>query len=626
MNWLDVIWVVMAAACLTLGAIHFLIWAKQPGEKANLSFTITAVALAAAGVIELQLMHARSAQEFAELVRWLHVPVLAMVVGLVLFVRLHLRAGRPWLGYMGLGLRAFTLIPNFLSEWNVNWRDVHELVDVEIWGGAHFKRVDAELSIWMPLVQLSNYLLIAFFIDASVTAWRDRGNPGNAKVLRICASIALFLMFAVFWQLAILLQVVVLPVTILPAFIGVLLVMSYELGGDVTRATQIAKDLNTVKGTLRRSEQRIEDAVQAAGFGLWEWDRGDGELWLSPRGRDLLDLPAGMPFDRHRFLACIDPEDRQALDAAMASALSSSGAFACEYRYHLADGSHRWLLARGQAEAGGSGQPERLRGVLLDISERKQADESFRKLVRMEREAAVQRDELAHLSRVVLLAELSGSLAHELNQPLTSILSNAQAAQRYMQHDPPNLGEVSESLANIVESDKRAGEVIRRLRAMLRKEPAEFRRLDMNEVVQDVLRMMDADLLARDVTVRLDLQVDLPASDGDSIQLQQVLLNLLVNGSDAMRDMATRRELTVRTHTANDGGVEVTVSDRGPGIPPDDLERVFSPFVTSKRDGMGLGLAVCKTIIEAHHGRLWASNNTDAGASLHFWLPPKVRK
>jgi len=246
--------------------------------------------------------------------------------------------------------------------------------------------------------------------------------------------------------------------------------------------------------------------------------------------------------------------------------------------------------------------------------------------VRMEREAAVQRDELAHLSRVVLLAELSGSLAHELNQPLTSILSNAQAAQRYMQHDPPNLGEVSESLANIVESDKRAGEVIRRLRAMLRKEPAEFRRLDMNEVVQDVLRMMDADLLARDVVVRLDLQAELPATDGDGIQLQQVLLNLLINGSDAMRDMAAQRELTVLTHAADDGGVEVTVSDRGPGIPPDDLERVFSPFVTSKRDGMGLGLAVCKTIIEAHHGRLWASNNADMGASLHFWLPPMVRK
>lgn len=616
----------MAAACVTLGAIHFLIWAKQPGEKAHLSFTVTAVALAVAGVIELQLMHARSAQEFAELVRWLHVPVLVMVVGLVLFVRLHLRAGRPWLGYMGLGLRAFTLIPNFLSEWNVNWRDVYELTDVEIWGGAHFKRVEAELSIWMPLLQLSNYLLIAFFIDASVTAWRDRGNPETAKVLRICASIALFLMFAVFWQLAILLQVVVLPVTILPAFTAVLLVMSYELGGDVTRAAQIAKDLSTVQGTLRRSEQRIEDAVQAAGFGLWEWDQVNGELWLSPRARELLELPQGLPFDRQHFLAGVDPEDRQALDAAMASALSTGGAFACEYRYHLADGNHRWLLARGQAEAGGSGQPERLRGVLLDISERKQADESFRKLVRMEREAAVQRDELAHLSRVVLLAELSGSLAHELNQPLTSILSNAQAAQRYMQHNPPNLGEVSESLANIVESDKRAGEVIRRLRAMLRKEPAEFRRLDMNEVVQDVLRMMDADLLARDVVVRLDLQAALPASDGDGIQLQQVLLNLLINGSDAMRDVAAQRELTVRTHAADDGGVEVTVSDRGPGIPPDDLERVFSPFVTSKRDGLGLGLAVCKTIIEAHHGRLWASNNADVGASLHFWLPPMVRK
>lgn len=616
----------MAAACLTLGAIHLLIWAKQPGDKAHLSFSFTAVSVAAVGAFELLLMHARSVHEFTELIRWIHVPVLAMVIGLVLFVRLHLRVGRPWLGYLGLALRAVTLIPNFLSEVNVNWREVHQLLDIEVWGGAHFKRAEGELSAWMPVVQLGNYLLIAFFVDASVTAWRDRDNPERAKVLRICASITFFLMFAVFWQLAILLQWVELPVTILPAFTGVLLVMSYELGNDVARAAQISKDLSTVQGTLRRSEQRIEDAVLAAGFGLWEWDRANNEMWLSPRARQLLALPDGVPFEQQRFLASIDPEDRPALDAAMASALSTGGAFLCEYRYHLSDGSHRWLLARGQAEAGTGGEPERLRGVLLDITERKQADESFRTVVRMEREAAVQRDELAHLSRVVLLAELSGSLAHELNQPLTSILSNAQAALRYLQHDPPNLAEVNESLVNIVDSDKRAGEVIRRLRAMLRKEPAEFRPLDINDIVQDVLRMIRSDLMAKDVAVRLALQPGLPPSEGDGIQLQQVVLNLIVNGSDAMQALADGRELTLQTTGVGDDGVELTVSDRGPGIPPDDLERVFSPFVTSKRDGMGLGLAVCKTIIDAHRGRLWASNNADGGATLHVWLPAPARR
>jgi C4-dicarboxylate-specific signal transduction histidine kinase len=243
--------------------------------------------------------------------------------------------------------------------------------------------------------------------------------------------------------------------------------------------------------------------------------------------------------------------------------------------------------------------------VLLDVSDQKRAE--------------LQREELAHLSRVALLAELSGSLAHELNQPLTSILSNAQAAQRFMAHEPPNLAEVSISLVNIVDSDRRAGEVIRRLRAMLRKESPEFIQLDLNEVVKDVLRIIHSELLTRNVGIRLKLHPDLPRSEGDRVQLQQVLLNLIVNGSDAMRS-SRNRELSIATRAVAEG-VELTVSDQGTGIPQEDLERIFSPFVTTKQDGMGLGLAVCRTIIDSHNGRLWATNNDPQGACVHVWLP-----
>lgn len=249
--------------------------------------------------------------------------------------------------------------------------------------------------------------------------------------------------------------------------------------------------------------------------------------------------------------------------------------------------------------------------TITDISARKA----------MERESAMQREELAHLSRVALLSELSGSLAHELNQPLTAILSNAQAAMRYMAHSPPNLDEVRESLANIVESDKRAGEVIRRLRAMLRKDPPEFQRLDANEVIEDVLRIIRSDLLNRNVAIRLEQAQTLPLIDGDRVQLQQVMLNLIMNGSDAMSDKKDGRVLTLRTHVSPAGGVEVQVSDVGKGIPESDLERIFLPFVTTKGDGMGLGLAVCTTIVQAHRGRLWATSNTGPGTTLHLELP-----
>jgi len=248
---------------------------------------------------------------------------------------------------------------------------------------------------------------------------------------------------------------------------------------------------------------------------------------------------------------------------------------------------------------------------VVDVSERKQRELA----------AARQRDEMAHLSRVAMLGELSGSLAHELNQPLSAILSNAQAAQRFLARDPPQLDRVMEILADIVSSDKRAGAVITRLRSLLRKEEAQHRPLDMDDVVQEVLALMRSDLLNRQVSVHTELAPHLPAVSGDRVQLQQVLLNLLINGCDAMAGSETQRDLVVRTRCGPGGNVEVSVADRGTGIAPDDLERIFEPFVTTKAQGLGLGLAVCRSIVKSHGGRLWASNNPGGGATLSMELP-----
>lgn len=242
---------------------------------------------------------------------------------------------------------------------------------------------------------------------------------------------------------------------------------------------------------------------------------------------------------------------------------------------------------------------------------------------RLERESALQRDELAHLSRVAMLAELSGSLAHELNQPLTAILANAQAAVRFLGHDPPDLAEVRHGLHSIIESDKRAGEVIRRLRALLRKEHTDYRYLNLNELVEDVLRIIRSDLLNRNISTSLELAQDLPPVCGDAVQLQQVLLNLIINASDALADTPDR-EITLRTAFLPPDRLVVSVSDVGRGIPDQDLDRIFSPFVTTKPDGLGLGLSVCRTIIGAHNGTLWAANNDSRGATVGFDLPMHV--
>ena len=227
------------------------------------------------------------------------------------------------------------------------------------------------------------------------------------------------------------------------------------------------------------------------------------------------------------------------------------------------------------------------------------------------------RGELAHLSRVAMLGELSGSLAHELNQPLTAILSNAQAAQRYLAKDTPNLAEVREILADIVSEDERAGEVIRRLRLLLTKGEVQQQALDANEVVLEVLKLVRSDLATHGVTVETALAPNLPRTRGDRVQLQQVLLNLVMNACDAMAGNEPRdRRLTVRSLSVGDAGLRIEVSDVGRGLPDGEPERVFERYYTTKPHGLGLGLSVCRTIITAHGGTLNAVNNPDRGATF----------
>jgi two-component system, LuxR family, sensor kinase FixL len=242
---------------------------------------------------------------------------------------------------------------------------------------------------------------------------------------------------------------------------------------------------------------------------------------------------------------------------------------------------------------------------------------------RMEEKLALQqqRSELAHLGRVASLSELSGSLAHELNQPLAAILSNAQAARRFLDQSPPDLDEVREILTDIAAEDRRAGEVIRRMRRMLKKGETVMEPLPVNTLAEEVLDMIRSDLVARNVSAVTDFAPALPPVQGDRIQLQQVILNLLVNAGEAMTDTpAARRILRVVT-AAEAGRVVLTVQDHGHGLAGGVEEKVFEPFYTTKSGGLGMGLALCRSIVTAHGGRLKAMNHPDGGALLRMELP-----
>jgi PAS domain S-box-containing protein len=249
--------------------------------------------------------------------------------------------------------------------------------------------------------------------------------------------------------------------------------------------------------------------------------------------------------------------------------------------------------------------------MVRDITERRRA----------ERELEVQRHELAHLGRVALLGELSGAVAHELNQPLAAILTNARVAQRMMMSDKYDQAMLREILEDMVADSLRAGSVIHRVRGLIRKDDAIRQSVSPNEVVTEVLDLAHSDLIRRGVTVATDLAASIPEVSADRVQLQQVLLNLIVNASDAMGDNAPRDRILTVTTVEEGSTIRISVADRGPGIAAGLIDAVFEPFVTSKPQGLGLGLAICRSIIGAHGGRIWATNNSNRGATFSFVLP-----
>lgn len=610
MSWIILVWTVLGATSLTLALIHFSIWLRRQASPNHLLFSAAAALVPVIAAIELIAMYADTPAQYAAMIRWGHVPVALLYILLLVYVHRRFGAGRSWLLLAACLVRASVLVPNFLFGDNLNFTKVESLGQLHAWGGEVVKVPIGQGSAWTLLGQLSYVLMAWYLLDVIRTVWRRGGPEQRRSAVLVCGSIILFILLHNAINLLVILGYLHLPFIVSITFAGAILVASYELGSDVVRAAFLAERLVDSQAQLRESEQRLQLAAQAGGMGLWAWDSNRGSSWFTTTGYELVGQTPGETLPWEGLVARAHPEDQAAMWQARQVALRT-GAFDCEFRLPQADGGMRWLVAKGRSVDADGSASGMIRGVLIDVTERRL----------LEQEAASRRNELTHLSRVAMLGELSGSLAHELNQPLAAILSNAQAALRFLERDTPELGEVRDSLVQIVGNDKRAREVIRRLRALLRKEQIAHEVVDLNALVRDTLFLAKSDMVRRGVSVTPELQAPLPMTVGDPIQLQQVLLNLVVNACDAMHETPGQRQVIVATRAMPGDMVELSVADNGAGIAPDHLERIFAPFVTSKSEGIGLGLSICRTIVQAHGGSLWASNRADGGAIFHAMLP-----
>jgi len=602
MSWITAVWSMNAAACLTLAGFYFAVWCKQRQRPMYLLFSCSAIAAAAISAFELWMLNSRTVDEYESLIRWIHVPTWVLTVSFVAFVRLYLHAGRVWLAWSIYGLRTLVLILNFIFPVSINFTAITDIRQFS-WGGQMVSVPVGASNPWGLLSTISLFLLLIFSVDAAITVWR-RGDRRRAVLVggsMIFGAILAWHVPLVIWG------VIDVPFFLGFTYTAIVAAMGYELSSDLARAAVLVRELEI-------SEKRLNLAADSANLGMWEWDIARNEIWMTDKGRAMFSFNSSEKLDFDRFRSRVHPEDRALVLQAVENSLQTGAEYRAEYRVLLPDAQVRWIDGRGHVEFNRAGQPARMRGASLDITKRKQA----------ELDAARQRNEMAHLSRVTTAGELSGSLAHELNRPLGAILSNAQAAQRMLANGGVDVAEFREILNDIVSENKHAAEVIRRLRLWLQKGEVQHQSLRINKVVRDVLKLIRTDFISQNVSVHTELARDLPTVTGDPVQLQQVLVNLLVNACDAMADCDAReRRLRIRTGLENgsDDAVIVSVSDRGGGIQEKEVEQIFEPFFTTKAKGMGLGLSVCRTIIAAHRGRLWATNNADRGATFHFTLP-----
>ena len=374
---------------------------------------------------------------------------------------------------------------------------------------------------------------------------------------------------------------------------------------------------------LRQSEQQLRDREEQAGRDLRQiidaipqqvfvFGADWSPLFANRRELEYTGLTPQEAQSKDAIAKIFHPEDLKKLEVLRERSLSASASFEMEARIRGKDGQYRWFLIRDNPVRDDQGRVLRWYGTRTDIEDRKRSEEALRQA----------QADLAHVTRITTMGELASSIAHEVNQPISGVVLNANTCLRWLDGDSPNLNEAREAARRIVRDGKRASEMINAIRALVRKTVTAKGRLDMNETVREVLDLAQNEVLKNHVTLRTEFADNLSPVLGDRVQLQQVVLNLIMNGVEAMSTVGERRrELIIRTQDDEADQVRVTVQDTGIGLDPQSMERIFDAFYTTKSGGMGMGLSISRSIVDNHGGRLWAVPNDGPGTAFHFTVP-----
>jgi len=607
MRLVTMLWAGVAAASLVLSAIQITVWALNRRALPNLAFAISSLGLVGVAWCELAMMNSNSAHEWGEWVRWFHLPNFFMFVGMLLFVRLYLDAGRTWLFGLIVSLRTIILAVNFWVEPNFNFSQIDAITRIQWLGDSITIASRLTPSPWQWVATLTTILSVLYIADACVTAWRNGVPEGRRRTFVVGIGISLFFIPAVINTQLMIWGVWRTPTLIAPSFLVALAAMGFEMSREILRAYSLSRE-------LQDSEQALQLAASAGGLGLWSWDARTGEVWTTNAARTMFGLPASGRVSINSLATMVAPEDLARLDECVAVIKQTEAEQEIQFGIRIRDGSTRWILARGRCELEAPGRISRIRGVVRDVTEQHKTMQELEDL----------RARLAHSSRVTALGHLSSALAHELRQPLVAIQSNIEAAELILQHSPPlELEELREILADIRRDDQRAADVIDRMRSLMKHHDLEQQPISMDGLLQDVIALVRSDATRRAVVLQARIHGSALTVLGDRVHLSQVLINLIMNAMDAMNSTpAGHRRVIISANRTGEESIEVSVSDSGSGISQDTMPRLFDPFFTTKPSGMGIGLSVCRMIVDSHGGKLWAENNDTGGATFRLTLTP----
>jgi two-component system, LuxR family, sensor kinase FixL len=609
MSWIPVIWSAASGMCLMLALMHFPAGQSGPRSRANLCFVLMVLSVISLGGAEMMALYAETPETYSAAVRWAHLIYGFWVAGGLGFVHFSFGTGTNGLLFVALGLRFLAVVLNFTTGESLHFVELTGIERVIFFGEEVAILGEWVANPWVRIGQLGALVQIAYVIDASLRLWRNGSREQRRHALLIGGNIVLFILVVTVKSALNSAGIVRAPLLVSFPFLMLVLVIGYDLSREVRRAARITTE-------LEKSERRLALAASSARLALWEWHLESDRIWVSKSGKSLYGLPEEEEVRFESFLATVHEEDRATAEKEARVSLEGKAPLASEYRIVLPDGGVRWIAAMGRLERGLHGEGTLLRGVSIDVTSRKIA----------ELENARQNRELSHLSRVGLLGELAGSLAHELNQPLTAILGNAQVGRRYLTDDSPDLQELGEILDDVIADTKRADSIMQGMRSMVKKDflPGN-ESLDLNTVADEAMSLLKGEIAARRARVEWLPGLGLPPVKAGRVELQQVLINLILNGLDAIREVPKKGRdadpaVCIETKYEN-GEVIVIVRDDGPGIPAAMENRLFEPFATTKEGGLGLGLSISRAIVRRFGGELeYVPEDAPAGATFRLSL------